>query len=167
MRASLGVMRTFLIASVSIVLVACSSGGGSGSGGGANAGGANAGGANAGGANAGGGGGSATGGSNTGGATATGGGGGAAPHDTWNNYAKNFFSTYCVSCHNPNDPARDYNKLADVMSDAPTIRCGVAPMQESGCGANPTPKQFPVGTGAKPSDADRARIVAWIDAGLP
>jgi hypothetical protein len=38
---------------------------------------------------------------------------------------------------------------------------------QSGCGATPAPKQFPIGTGPKPTDDERSAIVAWIDAGLP
>lgn len=91
--------------------------------------------------------------------------------DTWANFAQTAFSTYCVECHNPNDPLRDYDKLADVMKDAPLIRCGVAATMQPGCGATPVPKQFPIndmaGTNPKPSDVTRARIVAWIDAGMP
>jgi hypothetical protein len=92
--------------------------------------------------------------------------------DTWANYAQGFFAMYCVECHNAADPTqRDYDKLADVMKDSATIRCGVAAVAQPGCGSSPPPKQFPIsdanGTNPKPSDAERARIVAWIDAGLP
>ena len=99
--------------------------------------------------------------------TATGDAGG----DTWGTYAQGFFAKYCVECHNPSDPARDYDKLADVMTDSALIRCGVAATKPSGCGSSPVPKQFPIsdtsGTNPKPTDAERQRIVAWIEAGLP
>jgi hypothetical protein len=97
---------------------------------------------------------------------------GDAGGDTWTSYAQGFFATYCVECHDAADPTqRDYTKLADVMKDSAAIRCGVAAVKQPGCGASPAPKQFPIsdasGTNPKPSDAERARIVAWIDAGLP
>lgn len=101
------------------------------------------------------------------GATSSGSGGGG---DSWTSYAKDFFATYCVECHDAKDTTgRDFTQYAVVAANAPTIRCGVAPVKESGCGASPQPKQFPIsdgsGTNPKPSDAERARIVAWIDAG--
>jgi len=58
-----------------------------------------------------------------------------------------------------------------VKRDAATIRCGVASTVLSGCGSFPPPEQFPItdakGTNPKPSTAERARIVAWIEAGTP
>jgi hypothetical protein len=103
-------------------------------------------------------------------------GSGGASGDTWSNFAEGFFATYCVECHDANDPStppRDYTKYADVKTDAPTIRCGVAPVKlTTGCDASfPPPKQFPIsdakGTNPKPSDAERDRLVLWIQAGLP
>ena len=95
---------------------------------------------------------------------------GMATPDTWENYAKNFFATYCTSCHNPMDPTgRDYNIQVDVLSDKSAMRCGVASSQDPAwnCGPSPVAKQFPIGNGPKPSNAERARIVAWINAGEP
>jgi hypothetical protein len=81
---------------------------------------------------------------------------------------KGFFAMYCVSCHAASDPTgRDFTQLSVVVTNAATIRCGVAATMQSGCGVSPAPKQFPIGTGPKPSDAERQRIVAWIDAGTP
>ena len=92
--------------------------------------------------------------------------------DTWTTFAQGFFTKYCTECHDTSDPTgRDFTVFANVKSNAATIRCGVAPVKEPGCGTNPAPKQFPIddatGTNPKPTDAERARIVAWIDAGLP
>jgi hypothetical protein len=95
---------------------------------------------------------------------------GMASADTWETYAKNFFATYCTSCHNPQDSTgRDYNIQADVLSDRVAMRCGVAASQDPAwnCAPSPVPRQFPIGNGPKPSDAERARIVAWINAGEP
>jgi hypothetical protein len=95
---------------------------------------------------------------------------GTSTSDTWENYAKTFFTTYCTSCHNPQDPTgRDYNIQADVLNDKAAMRCGVASSQDPtwNCGPSPVAKQFPIGNGPKPSAAERARIVAWIEAGEP
>jgi hypothetical protein len=49
------------------------------------------------------------------------------------------------------------------------MRCGVAVTQDPSWNCSPSiaAKQFPIGNGAKPSDAERDRIVAWITAGEP
>jgi len=95
--------------------------------------------------------------------------------DTWCNYAQCFFSTYCVSCHNPNaagaSSAQDFRQYSQVQLYAPIIRCGVSTHQDTAwdCASLSFPttaRQFPVGTGPKPTDANRDRLVAWIDAGL-
>jgi hypothetical protein len=95
--------------------------------------------------------------------------------DTWCNYAQCFFSTYCVSCHNPNaagaSSAQDFRQYSQVQLYAPIIRCGVSSHQDSAwdCSSLSFPtsaRQFPVGSGPKPDDANRDRLVAWIDAGL-
>jgi hypothetical protein len=98
--------------------------------------------------------------------------GGEASSDTWQSWAQGFFATYCVSCHNAttDTTGRDYTKQAKVVLDAPVIRCGVAVTQDPSWKCDPQfppPKQFPIGNGPKPSDADRARCVAWISAGAP
>jgi hypothetical protein len=90
--------------------------------------------------------------------------------DTWTNYAVFFFQKYCVSCHNAQDPTgRDYTMKAVVAKDMAVMRCGVAAVQDPSwnCAPSPTARQFPIGSGPKPSDSERARIVAWIDAGEP
>ncbi len=98
-------------------------------------------------------------------------GGEASTTDTWSNYAQGFFQTYCVECHHPGATMRDYTTITDVQRDAPIIRCGVAPTLLSGCTGSPAPGQFPIsdatGTNPKPSSAERLRLVAWIESGLP
>jgi hypothetical protein len=100
----------------------------------------------------------------------------AAPDggDTWVSWGRGFFATYCVECHGPSDPTmRDYTKYADVVRDKDVIRCGIAATQAPAwsCPPFPPPRQFPItdeaGTNPKPTDALRARVVAWIDAGCP
>ncbi|MFB6351744.1 MAG: hypothetical protein ABEN55_12695 [Bradymonadaceae bacterium] len=86
---------------------------------------------------------------------------------TWNSFAADFFDTYCVNCHGADDNDQDYRKYSEVKQDADTIRCGVAPTQLEGCSGPPQPAQFPVGNGPKPSDAERKKLVDWIEAGLP
>jgi hypothetical protein len=94
--------------------------------------------------------------------------------DTWVGWEQGFFAKYCVECHSANDPTmRDYTKQADVVRDKDAIRCGIATEQPPawGCGTFPPPRQFPIsddaGTNPKPTDAERSRIVDWIDAGCP
>lgn len=97
--------------------------------------------------------------------------GGAGSGDTYANFAKGFFDMYCVSCHGPTttDQARDFSTMTDITRDHAMIRCGVATKSLSGCSAYPniSPTQFPIGSGPKPTDAERTRLVAWIDAGMP
>jgi hypothetical protein len=113
------------------------------------------------------------------GGAASGGGGqagsaGSAATDTWETYAKGFMETYCVSCHNDDNAGsatRDYHLLEVVKGESEDIACGVAKSQEvwsaRDCGGGPAARQFPPGNGAKPDDASRDRILAWIDAGMP
>lgn len=93
----------------------------------------------------------------------------AAARDTWTSFAQGFFTSYCTRCHSPGGQgsAQDFRDYAMVVASADAIRCGVAPMREPGCGSSPSPRQFPIGTGPHPTDAERARIVAWIDDGTP
>lgn len=114
--------------------------------------------------------GAASGGAGQGGATAStgvGGQGGAGSSDTWGNFAQAWFGMYCTSCHPgmPNN-MRDYALYAEVVTDAATIRCGVAPTALTGCTGSPAPNQFPIGTGPNPDATSRQRLVAWIDAGM-
>lgn len=100
----------------------------------------------------------------------TSGGDSGASGDTWANYAAGFFTTYCTSCHNSNDSTgRDFTVQAIVLQNKVAMRCGVAVTQDPSwnCAASPVAKQFPIGTGPKPTDAERDRIVAWISAGEP
>ena len=90
--------------------------------------------------------------------------------DSWASYAAGFFTAYCTECHNSGDATgRDYTVQAIVLKDKAAMRCGVAITQDPSwnCAASPVAKQFPIGSGPKPSDADRNRIVAWISAGEP
>jgi hypothetical protein len=95
---------------------------------------------------------------------------GSAQGDTWVTYAAGFFRTYCTACHDGQDSTgRDYTVQANVAKDKDAMRCGVAAAQDPkwSCAASPMARQFPIGSGPKPTDAERARIVAWIDAGEP
>jgi hypothetical protein len=92
--------------------------------------------------------------------------------DTWDNWALNFFTTYCVECHAANNPkGLNFGVQSIVAANKDTIRCGVCVSQDPawGCPASPPAKQFPIsdstGSNPKPSDADRNRVVAWIEAG--
>lgn len=89
--------------------------------------------------------------------------------DTWSSWGQTFFETYCVECHAGAPSGRDYRTIDDVRRDATRVRCGTAPSTEplAGCGPSPAAGTFPIGSGPFPSDAERRRLVAWIDAGLP
>ncbi len=99
----------------------------------------------------------------------------AGAGDTWTSYAQAFTTTYCVECHAASDAkGRDYTQYAKVAAEKTEIRCGVAATQDPSwaCASFPPPKQFPISDGksppnAKPSDAERARFVAWLTAGAP
>lgn len=86
--------------------------------------------------------------------------------DAWDNFAAPFFATYCVACHDTSP--KDFTVYADVVAFAVESRCGIASGEVEGCGPGlPAPGQFPPGAGPKPTPEERARLVSWIDAGLP
>jgi hypothetical protein len=85
--------------------------------------------------------------------------------DTWASFASGFFQSYCVECHGAGNTSRDYTLYEQVVRDAELIQCGVAVEKQDGCGDWPPPQQFPIGTGAKPSDDERRRLVEWIGQG--
>jgi hypothetical protein len=97
--------------------------------------------------------------------------GGSSPaQDTWANYASSFVQTYCVSCHDSSDPTgRDFTVEENFRKSLDEIRCGVAVAQDASwnCKTFPPAEQFPIGSGPKPSNADRERFVAWITSGAP
>ena len=74
-----------------------------------------------------------------------------------------------MHCHDGTTEPQDFRQYSQVKALTSTIRCGVAPTLQSGCPTSgfPPPKQFPIGTGPFPSDADRLRIVTWINDGAP
>ncbi len=89
----------------------------------------------------------------------------AMQEDRWSTFAADFIEVYCHECHGPGDSLRDYSLLTTVTSERDKIRCGVSPSALSGCTISA--RQFPVGSGPKPTDEDRMRLVEWIDRGAP
>ena len=86
--------------------------------------------------------------------------------DTWTNFGAAWVDQYCVQCHASGNS--DYTTHAGVQSDLDVIACGVSLVDRDGCGSWPGPGGFPApGALAEPSDDERARLVAWIDAGAP
>lgn len=92
--------------------------------------------------------------------------------DTWASWALGFFTTYCIECHDAsNAQGLNFGSQSIVAAHKDVIRCGVSVAQQPswGCPASPAAKQFPIrdssGTNPVPSDADRDRVVAWIEAG--
>jgi hypothetical protein len=99
---------------------------------------------------------------------------GGSSADTWETYAKGFFATYCASCHNDDnagDAANNFRMLANVVRDKAKIACGVsksmADWTARGCTGSPRAALFPIPPGVKPSDAERDRLIRWIDSGTP
>lgn len=88
--------------------------------------------------------------------------------DTWGNFAEAFMATYCVECHDGETGAgRDFQILENVVAEQDKIRCGTSDVTLDDCAPSPRAQQFPIGRGPIPDNAERARFVAWIDAGLP
>ena len=91
--------------------------------------------------------------------------------DTWSNYAGELLRhvLQLVSQRAGPDRARLPACKAVVAANMAVMRCGVAAVQDPSwnCGTSAAPRQFPIGNGPKPTDAERARLVAWITAGEP
>jgi hypothetical protein len=94
--------------------------------------------------------------------------------DTWENFAMEFFVGYCSPCHDDGGSGAGgglYYNMEDVIEDADPIACGVTLSEqyreERGCNYGRSAGQFPAGAGPKPTDEERERLVAWIDAGMP
>ena len=89
--------------------------------------------------------------------------------DYWEDWPQSvFFPTYCGSCH----PAKtssdsDWNIYEDVLSEYDHIYCGVGIDDVPECGDRLEPGHLPRGSGPYPSDDERLRLVAWMDAGMP
>jgi hypothetical protein len=91
--------------------------------------------------------------------------------DTYTNFARQFFTDYCVDCHpKAGQSAKDLTSYAGVIMFKTKIACGVTPSMatwtELGCSGFPPPGQFPVGS-KKPTADLRDRLVRWIVAGAP
>ena len=90
--------------------------------------------------------------------------------DTWGSWAQSFTTMYCsATCHSPTGSGAgggvyDFTQYANVYANRAVIRYGVSAVALSGCSGSPPPKQFPIAA-PYPTDAERARMVAWIDAG--
>lgn len=98
----------------------------------------------------------------------------AASADTWDSFARGFFGTYCGSCHNDDnqgDVRRNYRVLTNVAREKNPIACGLTKSQADwaarGCSKSPRARQFPVGNGPRHTDADRDRVLRWIDGNAP
>lgn len=87
----------------------------------------------------------------------------APPALSWTTFGDDFFTRYCHDCHGPGDSLRDYSQLSMVRAEMDKIRCGVATVSLPGCTI--PARQFPIGAGPKPTDAERESLVQWIDQG--
>ena len=91
----------------------------------------------------------------------------SGPADTYANFAMEFMGAYCTECHGAGSATRDYTTIDDIRRDMVNVRCGVSAEPLDDCTGFPPPRQFPVGSGPMPSDEERGRLVAWVEAGLP
>lgn len=87
----------------------------------------------------------------------------ASPALSWTSFGDDFFTRYCHDCHGAGDTLRDYSQLSMVRAEMDKIRCGVSAVSLSGCSI--PARQFPIGTGPMPTDAERGSLVQWIDEG--
>lgn len=90
----------------------------------------------------------------------------AGPQDTYETFGMAFMTAYCTECHGAGSATRDYTTIDDIRRDMVGIRCGVTAEPLEDCSGFPPPRQFPVGSGPMPSDEERGRLVAWVEAGL-
>jgi hypothetical protein len=82
---------------------------------------------------------------------------------------------YCAACHNDDNAgvaARNYRMLEAVMREKVDIACGVAKSNADRTARNcpagaPRANQFPVGSGPRPTNDERDRLLRWIDANTP
>jgi hypothetical protein len=92
---------------------------------------------------------------------------GGATMDTWESWAyPEYFTPYCIECH-PGESARDFSMYEVVVENVVHIRCGSAPEMLPDCDDHIEPGHLPIGDGPFPTDDERWRLVAWIDAGMP
>ena len=87
---------------------------------------------------------------------------------TYENFGKDFFSKYCLSCHSEsktgtarNGAPADHNfdKLADIQLLAAHID------QNAGSGPKATNTDMPRGSGPKPDEAERKKLSEWLACG--
>lgn len=90
----------------------------------------------------------------------------SGPADTYETFGMAFMTSYCVECHEAGSSVRDYSTIDNIRRDMVGIRCGVTAEPLDDCSGFPPPRQFPVGSGPMPSDDERGRLVAWVEAGL-
>lgn len=84
-----------------------------------------------------------------------------------------FFPTYCGDCHPDYTVAQmDWTNYEHVVLEYDHIYCGVGlefvPECEHPDGGEPhAPGHLPQEGGPQPTDEERARLIAWMDAGMP
>ncbi|MCZ7584832.1 MAG: hypothetical protein M5R36_16705 [Deltaproteobacteria bacterium] len=85
---------------------------------------------------------------------------GLPENPTWENFAENFFQTYCVRCHQDppiNDAEFPLETYEDVLPQLTDIKLQAVVSDEM-----PADDEGPL-----PSDAEREKLGEWIDAGAP
>lgn len=85
--------------------------------------------------------------------------------DDWESFAQPFFETYCLRCHHSSLPAGEMRQFAPVdlnFDDPAVIRDNGARIRRAVGEFEFMPPNNPL-----PTDDERDRLVAWIDAGMP
>jgi len=89
--------------------------------------------------------------------------------DYWEDWPRStFFPTFCNECHPSMDTHdHDFTIYEDVVEEYNHIYCGVGLEMVPECEDHHEPGHLPQGDGAYPTDDERLRLVAWMDAGMP
>jgi|GEM_PF-2840120 len=81
-----------------------------------------------------------------------------------------FFPTYCMRCHPSATSATGIDNwliYEHVVAEYDHIYCGVGLEMVPECGDHHDPGHLPQAGGPMPTDEERLRLIAWMDAGMP
>jgi hypothetical protein len=79
-----------------------------------------------------------------------------------------FFTPYCGDCHpHLTSNGWDWANHDHVREQYDHIYCGVNLVETDECGGHHVPGHLPQGGGAMPTEDERLRLIAWMDAGIP
>lgn len=89
-------------------------------------------------------------------------------HPTYSKNTKEILDTWCVSCHGeePTGDSPDTFRL-DVYANEGDVRGAYAMAEMIAITATSSAGSMPPSGGAKPTDLERATLLAWVDDGAP